>query len=78
MKGLSSDTKEYEIYFNGYNLADNDKPVILNIWRAKFSAATALDLITESFGELPIEFEVLADENAVDPDNRFFEMNMAE
>lgn len=78
VKALGGTTLEYEIIFNGYNTADNDQPVTTNIWRAKFSAATALDLINDSYGELPIEFEVLADETASDPENRFFEMNITE
>lgn len=76
IKGLSSTTTEYELVFNGYNLADNDAPVMMNVFRIKFSAAQALDLITEDYSELPIEFEVLSDENAVDPDNRYFELKM--
>lgn len=75
-KALGSTTLEYEVVFNGYNLAYNDEPVEMIIHRVKFSAAQALDMLNDDFAELPIEFEVLADDQATDPNNQFFEMRM--
>jgi len=54
---------EYEMYFDGFNEADEGKAVSVKCHRISFSPAQALSLITEDFGALPMEFEVLADDS---------------
>lgn len=52
---------EYEVFFDGFNEADEGKSVTVKCHRVSFSPTQALSLITEDFGALPMEFEVLAD-----------------
>jgi len=61
IEGITKAAVEYEIFFDGFNDADNGKAVTVNCHTVKFSPASALDLISEDFGALPMTFEVLAD-----------------
>ena len=64
--GIETITKsavEYEMYFDGFNEADEGKSVAVKCHRISFSPTQALSLITEDFGALPMEFEVLADDS---------------
>lgn len=75
MKALAAASTEWRLVFNGFNTADSDKPVVVSVHRVKFSAAQALDLITDDYGELPLDFEVLADETRPAGD-KFFTVKM--
>lgn len=75
IKALAAAATEYRLVFNGFNTADSDKAVVVSVHRVKFSAAQALDLITDDYGELPLDFEVLADESRVVGD-QFFTVKM--
>lgn len=61
IEGITQSAVEYEIFFDGFNDADNGKAVTVKCHTVKFSPSSALALISEDFGELPMEFEVLAD-----------------
>lgn len=61
VQGITKAAVEYEIYFDGFNDADNGKPVAVQCHKVKFSPASALALISEDYGSLPMTFEVLAD-----------------
>lgn len=63
LKALAASSTEWRMVFNGFNTADSDKPVKVSVHRVKFSAAQAFDLITDDYGELPLDFEILADES---------------
>jgi hypothetical protein len=60
---ITKSAVEYEMFFDGFNEADNGKAVSVTCHRISFSPAQALSLITEDFGALPMEFEVLADDS---------------
>ncbi len=75
LKALAAAATEWRLVFNGFNTADSDKAVVVNVHRVKFSAAQALDLITDDYGELPLDFEVLADESRNTGD-QFFTVTM--
>lgn len=63
--GIESITKsavDYEMFFDGFNEADSGKAVTVKCHRISFSPTQALSLITEDFGALPMDFEVLADD----------------
>ena len=68
---------EYELFFNGFNDADNGKPTTVKCHSIKFSPSQALELISEDFGALPMEFEVLADDSIVAADeSKYFKITM--
>ena len=63
IESLTRSSVEYEFYFDGFNEADNGKSVTVQCHRIQFSPTQALSLITEDFGALPMEFEVLSDDS---------------
>lgn len=61
IEGITRAAVEYEILFDGFNDADDGKAVSVKCHKVKFSPSSALDLISEDYGSLPLSFEVLAD-----------------
>ena len=61
MEALTTGGLEYSLLFNGLNTAQGGTPVQIEIHRLKFSPAQGLQFITESFGEMSVDFEVLSD-----------------
>lgn len=61
IESITRSAVEYEMFFDGFNEADEGKKVTVTCHRISFSPTQALSLITEDFGALPMEFEVLAD-----------------
>ena len=61
IQGITRAAVEYEIVFDGVNDADNGKAVAVQCHKVKFSPSSALALISEDYGSLPMNFEVLAD-----------------
>lgn len=61
IEGITQAAVEYEVFFDGFNDADNGKTVTVKCHTVKFSPSAALDLISDDFGALPLTFEVLAD-----------------
>lgn len=62
IEAITQSSIEYRLLFDGFNDADNGKPVSVVCHKIKFSPTQALDLISEDFGALPITFEILADD----------------
>lgn len=52
---------EYKLIFDGFNSANSDKPVVLDIHRATCSPA-GIGLIVKEFGTIGWNFELLKDE----------------
>lgn len=46
----------------GTNAAQDDKPFKLNIWKAKFNIAAALQIIGDTYAELPVVLNILVDD----------------
>lgn len=65
IEAITQASVEYELVFDGFNDADNGKPVRVTCHRVKFSPTQALELISEDFGALPINLEILADDSKV-------------
>jgi hypothetical protein len=65
IEAITQSSIEYRLVFDGFNDADNGKPVTVVCHKIKFSPTQALDLISEDFGALPITFEILADDTIV-------------
>ncbi|AHK11750.1 major tail protein [Shewanella sp. phage 1/44] len=77
IEAITQSSIEYEIFFNGFNDADNGKPTTVKCHKVKFSPATALELISEDFGSLPMTFEVLADDSITAADiSKYFKIDM--
>ncbi len=77
IQGVTRAAVEYEILFDGFNDADDGKTVLVQCHKVKFSPSSALDLISEDYGSLPLTFEVLADttKNGTS-ESQYFEMVM--
>lgn len=65
IEAITQASVEYELIFDGFNDADNGKAVRVTCHRIKFSPTQALELISEDFGALPINLEILADDSKV-------------
>lgn len=78
VQSLTKAGVEYEIYFDGFNDADDGKLVTVSCHKVKFSPAAALGLITEDYANLPLTFEVLADTSKDGTsESQYFDVNMA-
>lgn len=79
IQGVTRSAVDYELYFDGFNDADNGKSVQVMCHKVTFSPSQALDLISEEYGQLPMSFELLADETVVGAgESKYFEVKMAE
>ncbi len=76
IKALRGQALEYEILFDGFNKTDNGKSVIVEAWKAKFSPTTALALISDDFGSVPMTIDLVSDNTRGNGDSRFFNIEM--
>ena len=72
VESLTRAAVEYEVFFDGFNEADNGKAVTVTCYRTSFTPTQALSLIQEDFGALPFEFQVLADSSRGGNDSQYF------
>lgn len=69
---------EYEIFFDGFNDADDGKQVAVTCHKVKFSPAQAFGLITEDFASNAMNFEILADTSKDGTsESQYFNIDMA-
>lgn len=61
IQALTDAGSEYLMVLDGINEVDSGNPVVLRIYRTKFSPTAGLDLLGDDFGELKLEFSVLKD-----------------
>lgn len=61
VEALTSAGLEYSLFFNGANEAQGGKLQTIEIFRGKFSPAQGLGFISDEYGELQMDFEMLAD-----------------
>ncbi len=61
VEAMTASSITLELHFEGLNEANSGKPVIVDIWRAQLSPTKALSLLGDSFADLQVEAEVLAD-----------------
>lgn len=79
IEAMTQASVEYQLVFDGFNDADNGKPVGVVCHKIKFSPTQALDLISEDFGALPITFEILADDSiTAGGESKFFSVEMVQ
>lgn len=78
IEGITRSAVDYELFFSGFNDADNGKPVTVKCHKIKFSPSQALELISADFGALPLTAEVLADDSIIATDlSKYLVVNMA-
>lgn len=58
---MTTGAQEYKLIFDGLNEAQSGRPVRVEIPRAKFNPAKALDLIGDDFSDIKIEGDILKD-----------------
>lgn len=61
VEGITTSGVEVALTFVGLNEAQSNAPVVVNIHRVKFSAASEVSLIGDEFGALELTGEALAD-----------------
>jgi len=61
VEAMTSSSITLELHFEGLNEANSGKPVIVDVYRAQLSPTKALSLLGETFAELQVEAEILAD-----------------
>ncbi len=61
IEALTEAEAEYELVFDGLNEADSGRAVKVKTFRQSISPAQALNLISDGYGELPMESRVLSD-----------------
>jgi hypothetical protein len=61
VEALTAGGQIYELSFGGLNEANNNSPVVLDIFRLKISAASALDFLGDDFASLEVKGKVLLD-----------------
>lgn len=79
IEGITRSAVDYEVFFDGFNEADSGKAVTVKCHKVQFSPASALDLITEEFGALPLNFEVLSDDTVTGTgESKYMQVKMAQ
>lgn len=79
IEGITKSAVDYELFFDGFNDADNGKSVQVMCHKVSFSPSQALDMISEEYGQLPMNFELLADETITSSsESKYFQVKMAE
>ncbi|MBF0625843.1 MAG: hypothetical protein HQL82_13670 [Magnetococcales bacterium] len=53
--------KEYKMVFDGFNQANDNTPVVLDVWRVK-NTPSSIGLVTDDFGNIEFTFDVLKDD----------------
>lgn len=76
IQAITRGAVEYEVFFDGFNEADESKAVTVRCHRVSFSPSQALSLITEDFGALPLEFEVLSADGFTGNESSYFVVTM--
>lgn len=79
IEGITRSSVDYELLFDGFNEADNGKSVQVLCHKVSFSPSQALDLISEEYAALPMNFEVLSDQNVVGTgESKYFKVKMTQ
>ena len=61
IEAITNSGKEWEMVFEGLNEARSDKPVVVDIYRLKFSPAQSVDFIGDDYASLQLTGEALKD-----------------
>ncbi len=70
--------KEYRFVFDGFNQANDNTPVVMDVWRAK-NTPSSIGLVTDDFGNIEFVFDVLKDDSKTGANiSKFFKLNQVE
>ena len=70
--------KEYRFVFDGFNQANDNTPVVMDVWRAK-NTPSSLGLVTDDFGNIEFVFDVLRDDSKTGEGiSQFFKLTQVE
>lgn len=61
IEGAMGTTGELELFFEGLNEADSDKPALVDLWRVSMPSADEISLIGDKLGEMKFQGELLKD-----------------
>jgi hypothetical protein len=68
----------YELVFEGLNEARSGKPVIVDVWRARFGAAKTISLIGDDYAGLEVEGKALKDTSKPAGTSQYFRVTLVE
>lgn len=61
VEGITTNAKEYELYFAGMNEAKGGRPVNVHAYRVKLGPTAALDLLNDDFASFEVKGKLLRD-----------------
>lgn len=73
---LTTAAQEKYVRFEGLNTADDNKPVVVEVFRFLTDPLKKLDLIGNAVGQMPISGSILQDANKAAPDSQYFRETM--
>jgi hypothetical protein len=68
----------YELVFEGLNEARSGKPVIVDVWRARFGAAGTISFIGDDYAGLEISGKALKDTSKPSGTSQYFRVTLVE
>ncbi len=78
VQALAGATGEYEHVFEGLNEARSGKPVIVDIWRARFGAAKSIGFIGDDYAGLEVEGKALKDTEKPSGISQYFRVTIVQ
>ena len=70
--------KEYRMTFDGFNQANDNTPVVLDVWRVK-NTPSSIGLVTDDFGNIEFTFDLLKDDSKTGAGiSKFFKLTQIE
>jgi hypothetical protein len=76
IEGAMGTSQELEVFFEGLNEADSDKPMLVDLWRMSMPAAETISLIGAELGEMSFASELLKDSNKGSGVSSFYRARM--
>jgi hypothetical protein len=68
----------YELVFEGLNEARSGKPVIVDVWRARFGAVSTISLIGDDYAGLELSGKALKDTSKPSGTSQYFRVTLVE
>lgn len=78
VQAFDSAAGEYEMFFEGLNEARSGKPVLVDVWRSRFGAASNVGFIGQDFAELSVEGKVLKDTAKAGSISQYFQVTFVQ
>jgi len=78
VQALAGAQGTYELVFEGLNEARSGKPVIVDVWRARFGAGKTISFIGDDYAGLEVEGKALKDTAKPAGTSQYFRVTLAE